>query len=336
MSDLEDLEEFNQATEDPVSSDENQPVPEITNTEAGAETTQHSVGDSQMWSIFHGRNYIPSEGATEHLPPGQYTIDFSTTRGMYFSRVDINLDELFVLPDSATETVLDQIEEFWSKEQHFRRFGFLWKRGIMLWGPPGSGKTSALQLLSAQVVERGGLAVYIDNPSIGAAGLTSLRQIEPTRPLVVMLEDIDAMFARHGEPEILALLDGELQIDNVVFVATTNYPEKLDKRLKNRPSRFDYVKKIGMPSSDARALYLKKKNPRLAENKIELQRWVNQTQGFSIAHLKELIVSVEVFQVDFEEAVMRLRAMIDTNISSDHNEGSMFGFVQCGEPETGS
>ena len=64
--------------------------------------------------------------------------------------------------------------------------------------------------------------------------------------------------------------------------------EKLDKRFINRPSRFDIVKKIGMPSELARRQYLSAKSPRLAadDGAGELTEWVKLTNGFSIAHLR--------------------------------------------------
>jgi SpoVK/Ycf46/Vps4 family AAA+-type ATPase len=263
-----------------------------------------------MWAV-QGPNYFPCDEAVKTLEPGQYEVQHSNSSGYYFQKKLANFDELMRLPDSASEDIYKNIQTFWTKEDHFRSFGFLWKRGILLWGPAGSGKTSTLQLISQNIVDLGGLSVYVTHPGICAQGLAIFRRIEPDRPCVVMLEDLDAMISNHGEHEVLALLDGELQIDNVVFIATTNYPERLDKRIVNRPSRFDIVKLIGMPNYPAREMYLSKKNKRLVDNPEELAQWVKESDGFSIAHLKELIVSVEVFEVSLNHAIKRLRKMMD-------------------------
>jgi predicted ATPase len=266
--------------------------------------------DARMWAV-QGPNYFPCDEAVKTLEPGQYEVQHSNSSGYFFQKKLANFDELMRLPDSASEEIYENIQTFWTKEEHFRSFGFLWKRGILLWGPAGSGKTSTLQLISQNIVERGGISVYVTHPGICAQGLAIFRRIEPDRPCVVMLEDLDAMISNHGEHEVLALLDGELQIDNVVFIATTNYPERLDKRIVNRPSRFDIVKLIGMPNYPAREMYLSRKNKRLAESPEELAQWVKESDGFSIAHLKELIVSVEVFEVSLNHAIKRLRKMMD-------------------------
>lgn len=109
-------------------------------------------------------------------------------------------------------------------------------------------------------------------------------------------------------------MDGETQIDNVVYIATTNYPERLDPRLVNRPSRFDIVAKIGMPSAEARGVYLRSRSKQLSDK--EIDEWVQATEEFSFAHLKELIVSVEVFERPFAECVERLKMMMECKSSS--------------------
>lgn len=327
MSDIEDMAEFNQQTRQhdmrgrilqgsvaPKSSD----LPEL-----------KVIVNSKMWAVYGDRNFSPCEKAVPYLPAGQYTIDTSEQLGIFFRKADVNLDDLIELPDSASEQIIKEIEAFWCKEDHFRKFGFLWKRGILMWGPPGSGKTSIVQVISQRIVARDGIAIYVDNPSIAAKGIKLLRQVEPKRPIVMMLEDIDAIIERYGESDLLALMDGELQIDNVIFVATTNYPERLDKRFINRPSRFDIIKKVGMPNSAAREIYIKSKNARLSSPlaQHELMQWVELTKNFSIAHMKELIVSVEAFEVPLDQAVARLKTMMEYSPKSQDGENrSALGF----------
>jgi AAA+ superfamily predicted ATPase len=288
------------------------------------------LGKVAMWAVS-GRIYRPCETAVHTMPSDIFLVRASPSLGIYFERQAQSFDELIHLPDSASDMVLKSIREFWAREQAFREYGFLWKRGILLWGPPGGGKTCTLHLIAREMMERNGLVIYGDcDPGLLAEGLRLLRQIEPARPLVVILEDLDAIVRRHGEPEILSLLDGETQIDNVVFIATTNYPELLDQRLVNRRSRFDVVKKVGMPPADARRAYLKAKNKRLSEHVNgdgrQLERWVEATNRFSIADLKELIILVEVFGKDFDEAVAQLRALMNETPSSDNEGKGPVGF----------
>lgn len=287
------------------------------------------AGNAKMWAVY-GHTFTPCEKAISELFPGQYTIGISDNRGIFFERRNIILDELMILPDTASMGVLAHIQEFWGKEHLYRKLGLLWKRGILLWGPPGSGKTSTVQLLSKMIIDKGGLAVYISNPELAARGLDLLRRIEPKRPIVAILEDLDAIIAHnpHTEADILSLIDGELQIDNIVFIATTNYPEDLDRRITNRPSRFDIVKKIEMPNEEARSKFLTIKNARLAEtgNETELKEWVGLSKGFSLAHLKEMIIGVECYGQNYKEVAKTLRHMIDVPLRSDDAETRKLGF----------
>src|SRR5205807_7501248 len=135
---------------------------------------------------------------------------------------------------------------------------------------------------------------------------------EPARPLIVVMEDIDEMIANFGEHEILSLLDGENQINNVVHIATTNHPERLGARIVNRPSRFDERILVDMPSAESRLTYLQKAIERGGSgiDHAELLRWRDDTEGLSIAHLRELTAGVVCLNQPYESVLARLRALM--------------------------
>ena len=318
MSNKDDAIELNElmANNAPIEHLEDIPDAPVATAVGGVSSSPATIDATaaQMWAVARD-DYFPCESTVKTLEPGQYLVKRCEARGYYFSNKKVNLDDLISLPDNNSDQVLRSIADFWTKEAAFRELGFLWKRGILLWGPPGSGKTSTVQQLAKQIVDMGGISIYCTYPSHDAEGLRILRTIEPNRPIVVIMEDIDAIINCHGEADLLSMLDGELQIDNVVFVATTNYPERLDNRIVNRPSRFDERIKIGMPNAECRSVYLAAKCPRIAETD-ELAYWVEHTDGYSIAHLKELIVSVECLGNDRDTVLERLTTMITTSVSS--------------------
>ena len=168
-----------------------------------------------------------------------------------------------------------------------------------------------------------GIVLIASRPSLLSEALKRFREIEPLRPLVVILEDIDTIIDRFGESEVLSILDGESQVENVVFVATTNYPEKLDGRVINRPSRFDQIVKIGHPNADARRMYLEHK---LGTTKgPNNEDWIKETKGFSISHIKELIVAIYCQKSPVDEVLKRLKIMNKGKVNSQY-DGSL-GFV---------
>jgi SpoVK/Ycf46/Vps4 family AAA+-type ATPase len=146
--------------------------------------------------------------------------------------------------------------------------------------------------------------------------------LQKDRPIVCLFEDIDAIVNKYGEDELLSLLDGETQIDRVLNIATTNYPEKIDKRIVARPRRFDRRIKIGMPSEKVRQVYFQKK---LKIDKSEIDKWVESTDSFSFASCAELVISVKCLGITFDEAVEILRKLMDNKDSSD-DDREMMGF----------
>jgi hypothetical protein len=285
----------------------------------------------KRWAANHDTFW----GATQtydELPPGLYRCDMSPNVGPVLNRVRVETDNLLELPDDAASSLIREFEKFWKIGEEFTKRGFLHKRGFLLWGPPGSGKTSAIGILIKRLVrEYGGVVLFLDHPGVAAQCLQMVRSIEPKRPMIAIMEDMDALVERHGEHEYLALLDGEAQVANIVFLSTTNYPERLDRRFVDRPSRFDTIRFIGMPSAEARRVYLSAKEPSLSVDGDELEQWVRLSDGFSVAHLKEMIVAVRCFGQPLEEVAERLAQMQARQpISTDAPDRLPFGFASNG------
>jgi len=147
------------------------------------------------------------------------------------------------------------------------------------------------------------------DPEIMEEALMKIRIMEMNRPLIVVMEDIDEMIERHQEHSILSMLDGENQIANVVYLATTNYPERLGARIVNRPSRFDERIFVGMPSVVARRHYLKFAASELTDEMLD--QWVKDTDQFSVAHLRELVAASYCLDQDYKTVLNRLKSMTE-------------------------
>lgn len=264
--------------------------------------------DYCQWSAGPNETFRPSGPRREALPSGIYRVD-ADSLGPFFVRANVVTDHLIELDDAASKRVLGSISTFWKSRHEYEKRGVLYKRGLLLWGPAGSGKTATISLLMRELLSMKGLVFLCQNPTLLAAMLSILRRIEPMRNLIVVFEDIDELISRFGEHDLLALLDGESQIDNVVNIATTNYPERLGPRIVNRPSRFDERILVGMPSPLAREKYLRHITRNEAMSEDALRRWVKDTEGFSVAHLRELVVAVFCLKQPFEDVVERLSKM---------------------------
>ncbi len=127
------------------------------------------------------------------------------------------------------------------------------------------------------------------------------------------MEDIDSLAGegRSQTARLLNILDGVKQIEGVVYIATTNYPEKLQERITNRPSRFDRRYKVELPNEEIRRAYI---NHKLSDDdlkNVDVDLWVSKTDGMSLSHLKEVVVSVIVMGRTFEETINNLEELAE-------------------------
>lgn len=281
------------------------------------------VNHCSQWSTSDHIHFFPTSKTVVSLTPGVYDIKVNQTNGLYFEKVPVVTQGLIRFPETNSSRIINEIQNFWNREKIFRDYNLAYKRGIMLHGPAGSGKSSTIQLLMHDVIDRGGVVINFNAPSTFISGVRKLREIQPESPLVVLMEDIDSIIENNSESDVLNVLDGVNQIDKVVFLATTNYPERLGDRIINRPSRFDKRFKIGHPNAESRRIYFDfiiGGKQKIEELKIDLDRWVNDTEEFSIAHLKELFVAVVILGDSYEDAIETLAAMREENLSSKDDE----------------
>lgn len=308
----------------------NQNTPSAVSGEAG-------ISDKGIWDIDEleekvirpnqwaavGVKTFKAVSVTHHkLPSGCYSIIKDNNDGsMVFTGKDVKSDDIFLFKGDLTASFLSEVNEFWGKQKVFKEHGFLHRRGYLLYGAQGTGKSSIVWQLAQDVIKRGGVVFVCENPDFFSKGLTIFRQVEPNRPIVCVFEDIDAIIHKYGESAILQLLDGDNQVDRVINIATTNYPELLDKRIVSRPRRFDRLYKILTPSDEVRIQFLKKKLPKEQNQK----EWIKKTKGLSFAALTEALISVLCLGNDLNDTVVILK-----DIESKEPKSSDFGTGKMG------
>jgi AAA+ superfamily predicted ATPase len=268
-----------------------------------------------QWAIHNGGRFSPTLSTTEKLEAGFYEVGYDSNIGHYLEKKDVNTDELYELPSAELMDIIEDIEKFWKRKDKYEEYNFIHKRGILLYGEPGCGKSAIIQLCTKQLTQTmGGIVINVtngDQVEYYSKIIGKLRQIEPERPLVVIFEDIDAI-ASEGiwtTSMILNLLDGIKQIQNVVYIATTNHPDKLEDRITNRPSRFDRRYEVELPNDEVRKAYIQNKLSEDDLKGIDMELWVKETEGFSLAHMRELVISVITMDNSFEDTISRLKGM---------------------------
>lgn len=292
------------------------------------EDEEDAFGAKTQWTSSDGVRFFPASRTFPQLSPGVYEIK-TCQNGLYFENVPVKTEGLIEFPETNSQKVVSEIQNFWGKEEVFASQGLAYKRGIILWGPPGSGKSCTIQLVIADVTNvRGGVVFKLNTePSLFLEGIRTFREVQPDTPIVILIEDIDALIHVYDESEVLNILDGVDRIEKVVFLATTNYPEELGERIMNRPSRFDKRFKMPHPKAKSRQIYFEHLLARGSMKDIDIAQWVEDTSGMSIAHLKELFIAVCILGEKYEDTIETLRAMVEEIPSSKEDDDSM-GFLK--------
>jgi transitional endoplasmic reticulum ATPase len=238
-----------------------------------------------------------------------------------------------VLP-AAIKAQLQQLQAVIEDPESARRFGVDPPTGLLLAGPPGTGKTSVAKVLAAQARA----SFY---PISGADVISkwvgeserNLRQLfdraRENRPSIIFIDEIDAIAGRRGQLEshdshvnqLLAEIDGVAGQRGVFLIGATNRPDQLDPALL-RGGRLSRTIVLGMPDEAGRLALLRLQTARMPTVGVDLERLAQETEDFSPADLKALAqeaalsamaratgedAAAAVLQEDFMEALGRLR-----------------------------
>jgi len=273
-----------------------------------------------QWTLSRDGSFVVCGRTIHQLLPGAYSLYLDNCGEAHFKPHPLHTDELVEFPASVSANVLTEIERFWAMGDRFARRGFAHRRGYLFYGKQGCGKSSLIHQIIARIIGAGHVAFFCAYPQWFSSILARFREVEPERPVVCIFEDIDATIKAYGDSELLQLLDGNAQVNKVVNLASTNYPERLDRRIIARPRRFDRLIKIESPDAPLREAYFARKLPELSRS--QLARWVELSNGLPFAALTELIISVDCLGHDLEEAAETLHELDRHTPSSDQFGGA--------------
>lgn len=195
------------------------------------------------------------------------------------------------LPEALKARLRDDTEGFFAAKEFYRPLGVPWKRGVLLIGPPGNGKTHALRTIVGTL----GKPTFFVKSFKGERGSEQgvqrvFARARAAAPCVLVLEDLDSLVDAKCRSTFLNEMDGFESNEGILTLATTNHPEKLDPALLNRPSRFDRKIEFSLPAvAERRALFARFLGERLGPS--ALVRLARVADGLSGASIKEASLS---------------------------------------------
>jgi transitional endoplasmic reticulum ATPase len=225
----------------------------------------------------------------------------------------------------------------------FKRLGVSPPKGILLYGPPGCGKTL---LAKAVANESGANFISVKGPELLSMWVGEsekhvrdvFRRAKQVAPSIIFFDEIDALVPRRGYgaeshvtervvSQLLAEISGLEDLHDVVVIAATNRPDIIDPALL-RPGRFDRHILANTPDDKARLEILRVHTKEMPLRDVDLKKLAKLTTGYSGADLEALVREAalnamrinigakEISWTDFEHALKEVKP----SVSEDMNE----------------
>lgn len=277
--------------------------------------------------VAHGAAFRGKVLSVEADCRGQATV-------VYHKLPDVRRENL-ILPEDLLRRIERQAMGLTKHASALKAAGRHLKRGILMHGKPGTGKTLSAMYLAAQMPGR--TVLVLSGRGIGSIGLACAlaRLLEPA---TIVLEDVDLIGTeRSGQEvganallfELLNQMDGLGEDADILFVLTTNRPEFLEPALAARPGRVDLAIEVPLPDESCRerlfALYGRGLKLELAD----LGAWVKRTKGVSAAFIRELLRKAAVLAAD--DAPPTGSALV---VTDKHVEEALAELLVAGGPLT--
>ncbi|MBR9681704.1 MAG: CDC48 family AAA ATPase, partial [Candidatus Altiarchaeota archaeon] len=241
----------------------------------------------------------------------------------------VKWDDIGGLTDAKLE-LKETIELPLKHPEKFIKLGIKPPQGILLYGPPGCGKTL---LAKAVANEANANFISIKGPEILSKWVGEseravrklFRRAKQLAPCIIFFDEIDAIATTRGTDvnratervinQLLTELDGIGKREGIMFVAATNKPELVDSAIL-RPGRVDRFVYLGPPVSETRKKVLEIHTKKMPMKDVNLEKVASATEGFSGADLQAVCMEAamfamrkdenEVSQKNFEDAILKV------------------------------
>jgi len=251
--------------------------------------------------------------------------------------------------EEVKQSLREAVEWPLKDPESFKRVGIRPPKGILLYGPPGCGKTYIVRALAN---EAGVNFIAVKGPELLSKWVGEseehvrdvFRRAKQVAPAIILFDEIDSLAPRRGlevgtrvteqvVSQLLTELSGIEEMQDVVVIATTNRPDILDPALL-RPGRFDRLIYVPSPDEKTRLEIFKIHTKNMPLKGVDIKKLANETEGYSGADieavareaalfaLREDMKAKEVKQRHFDEALKKIKPSITTDMTKKYQKAA--------------
>jgi ATP-dependent 26S proteasome regulatory subunit len=227
--------------------------------------------------------------------------------GIRLEKTEFTKDD--VLKDFVnTKEVTSKIDKFIEAIPKYEKYGIFPKRGILLHGPAGTGKTTIIAESARKYKDLGDTFILLWHTDKVEAGEVKdfIKHLKypSVNKMILVAEDVGGIeidqARMRSESALLSLLDNQEQTFKVptLILATTNYPENFMGNLTNRPNRFDDKIRVGHPKAAQRQQLLQFYDKDNLVDAEALELIANKKcDEFSPAHIREVVIRSDIYSI---------------------------------------
>lgn len=268
----------------------------------------------ENYKVPQGEDYImfykesKYDESYQTLPPSIYQL---ANIGSAFSFIPAfvkvgQIDNLVKFESGLVNEVVNKATSFFDTktEDVYRELKIAHKMGILFYGKPGTGKTCTCTLIMKSIIDKHkaicinatGQRIYVIKEVI-----KDIRKIQ-NNPIVVFVDEFENSL-KHEEESYLTFLDGADSVDGLIFIACTNYINKISDRIKNRKSRIKYMYSIdSLPLSVYRE-YIDDRLPKYDASIRAQFAYLAEEKALTIDQLKHALIDYRLEKVTIERAI---------------------------------
>lgn len=218
----------------------------------------------------------------------------------YHSLPAVNREQV-ILPEELLSRIERHTVAFSTHADRLSAAGRHLKRGILLHGPPGTGKTFTAMYLASRMPGR--TVFLLTGAGMGSIE-TACNMARILEPATIILEDVDLIGTQRDRQmvdanallfELLNQMDGLADDADILFLLTTNRPDVLEPALAARPGRIDQALALPLPDEDCRRRLFGLYSDGLELRAERLDEFIHKMDGVSAAFIRELLRKAAVF-----------------------------------------